>query len=299
MARTGSTGDARFCQVNTTLPANLYTQPWVNTALPPPTYTITDDLFLVPDVINVSLTGTYETYVAATGQPGNTAAVSIALSSASATQVAVSNLPADAFKVIVGVSPSAVDNSLWFFIRVFNNAGQQITTFTTPITVAITTSSIMGPTATVELNGSTLTTTATEVSPGVYQFSLSSNSEYLITAALPATNAFPAIVGPSLLAVSNVIVYTSEAVTALVNGDALPVASRVSWAPDGMSAGSLFKKLGRKAVVYGPAANMTHVFIQVQVVNGPVTEGVGGDAGDYLCGWICTWAANGAAPVFA
>lgn len=113
------------------------------------------------------------------------------------------------------------------------------------------------------------------------------------------TNTFPVFVGPAMLAPGNIIIYTTDTVDALVLGDTLPAYSRVSWAPDGVSAGTLLKNLGRKAVVLGNNSLATYIFIQVQVVSGPITEGIGGASSDYLCGWVCSWAASGAAPIFA
>jgi hypothetical protein len=121
----------------------------------------------------------------------------------------------------------------------------------------------------------------------------------------PAPNTFTAIVNP-YVTLGTVLVYTKEMVDALVEGGSgasLPATTRVSWAPLGVPAGSLLRDLGRSAVVRVSDSNPLHAyrFQRVQLIAGSDTEGVGGSLGDvdsWQTGWICTWAAGGAPPVF-
>jgi hypothetical protein len=103
------------------------------------------------------------------------------------------------------------------------------------------------------------------------------------------------------VALSPVLVYTQEAMDALVAGLPLPITSRVTWAGSGMPAGSLLRDLGRAVVVKVSPTNPLHAyrFQWIQLIRGPTTEGVGGSPADsWQTGYICVWAASGVAPVF-
>jgi hypothetical protein len=118
----------------------------------------------------------------------------------------------------------------------------------------------------------------------------------------PTTNSFALRVNP-FVALSLVLVYTQEAMDALVAGLPLPLNPRVSWAEFGMPAGSLLRDLGRSVVVQVSPTNPLHAyrFQKIQLIRGPTTEGVGGSPTDidaWLTGYICVWAAGGVAPVF-
>jgi hypothetical protein len=106
---------------------------------------------------------------------------------------------------------------------------------------------------------------------------------------------FPITINPYLSAKS-VLIYTRETVAALKAGNPQPADPFVSWAPGGLPAGSLLRPLGRSVSVLG--ANGLHVqrWVQVQYIMGDATEGVSGAAGDYNCGWICTWDTSGIPP---
>lgn len=117
-----------------------------------------------------------------------------------------------------------------------------------------------------------------------------------------ADNSFPLLVSP-YLARNNVLVFTKAAVDALVAHAPLPVTMRVSWAPNGVPAGSLLRNTGRTAVVSVSNSNPLAVyrFQSVQLIAGAGSEGVGGSSTDtdpWQCGYICTWAADGIAPIF-
>lgn len=108
---------------------------------------------------------------------------------------------------------------------------------------------------------------------------------------------FPGTINP-YLATKSLLVYTRETVDALIAGESLPADPYVSWAPGGLPVGSLLRSLGRSESILG--ANGLHVqrWVQVQYIGGPMTEGVGGAAEDYKCGWICTWGASGVPPAY-
>lgn len=108
-------------------------------------------------------------------------------------------------------------------------------------------------------------------------------------------NTFPAMVNP-YRAIGDVLVYKRDSVELLAAGESLPPANRVSWAPDGVPAGSLLRDLGRSIVVANADGAHVYHFRNVQLINGAVTEGVGGstaDVDEWRTGWICTWADSG------
>jgi hypothetical protein len=135
------------------------------------------------------------------------------------------------------------------------------------------------------------------------------NSDFYTAADEPAEcgtpyttpNSFPLRVNP-YVTLGTVLVYTQEAIDALVAGLPLLIpTTRVSWAPDGMPAGSLFRDLNRAVVVKVSPTNPLHAyrFQWIQLIRGPTTEGVGGSPADsWQTGYICVWAASGAPPVF-
>lgn len=110
------------------------------------------------------------------------------------------------------------------------------------------------------------------------------------------SNSFCAQVGESFLTVGQTaLVYTTEAINALIAG-VVPTASPiVSWAPAGLNRGVLLRDLGRTKT-YTVNGSLVFVFRNVQLIAGYDTEGVSGtiiDGKEYLSGWICTWAASG------
>lgn len=63
-----------------------------------------------------------------------------------------------------------------------------------------------------------------------------------------------------------------------------------------VSAGTILRDLKRTVTVYGTNGLKLHIFRQVQLINGPSTEGVSGSSSDidaFKCGWICVWGASG------
>jgi hypothetical protein len=118
-------------------------------------------------------------------------------------------------------------------------------------------------------------------------------------------NRFALRVNP-FVSTGNVLVYTQKAIDALVangSGTSFTESARASWAPLGAQAGSLLRDLRRSAVVKVSPTNPLHAyrFQRIQLIAGPDTEGVGGSATDkdaWQTGWICTWSADGVAPVF-
>ncbi len=293
---TNYSGDRNFAQRITISPTGLNLEPWIPTSFPPPSYPITDNLLLLPNNIDLTLVGTYESYAGKAGEPEGTTSVTIPFTNAAASQVVVSNLDTNVFKVVIGVSPSVESNSFWFFIRVYDINGVQVTSFSSPITVQITSSMIQGSTLTVQLNGTTFTTTATEVSTDVYEFSLSSNSEYLLTGQLQ--NSFMLSIPGGFLALDTAFVYTNQTVVALENGRSVPTSARVVWAPDGLASGTICRDMGVSKTI---TSNNLHVykFQKVQLIQGPISEGVRESAdNNYSTGWICTWAASGVAPLY-
>jgi hypothetical protein len=110
----------------------------------------------------------------------------------------------------------------------------------------------------------------------------------------PGENTFALRVNP-YRAIGNVKVYTTETIDALVKGDPLPATKEVSWSP--ATAGQLLKPLDRFKVALGINGLHTHRFAEVQLIGGVATEGVGGAAPNWNCGWICVWAADGVAPI--
>jgi hypothetical protein len=184
-----SVGDIYFTQRTTVTPANMYLNSWITreTVTPPVFDPATYNFFNLPVNMILDISGlVYAPLYRSNVEEPVAGVTTHDLFETEATQILVSGLPVNAFKVIVGTAPSGSSNSLWFFIRVYDDAGAIITSFPTPITIELTTNTITGANATVKLNGSTLTTTATEVSTGVYVFNLSSNSEYLIEGEQPA-----------------------------------------------------------------------------------------------------------------
>ena len=120
-----------------------------------------------------------------------------------------------------------------------------------------------------------------------------------ITPPVVLTNTFPLRVNP-YIAIGTILVYTNSFIRALVAGTTLPNPGRTAWSIIPLPAGTLLKPLGRSAVVNGINKLAIYRFENVQLINGPSSEGVpSGDAtGRWYTGWICTWSADGVAPVF-
>jgi hypothetical protein len=112
-------------------------------------------------------------------------------------------------------------------------------------------------------------------------------------------NSFPLRVNP-YLSIGNIQVYTTEFVRALVAGTVLPDPGLTPWSTDSLPAGTLLRPLGRSAVVNGANKLAIYRFENVQLINGPKSEGVpiGDTTGRWYTGWICTWSADGVAPAF-
>jgi hypothetical protein len=116
-------------------------------------------------------------------------------------------------------------------------------------------------------------------------------------------NSFPASIDSSYLTLGQTIVYTKETVDAILNNKALPMNTRVSWAPNGLPSGTLLRRLGRKTITQVSSINplYRYKFQQIQIVNGINTEGVSGSLSDidgWGCGYICIWSSDGIAPTF-
>jgi hypothetical protein len=108
-------------------------------------------------------------------------------------------------------------------------------------------------------------------------------------------NSFPALM-QSYCALRNIYVFKRDSIELLAAGLPLPDSNRVSWAPDGLSAGTLFRDIGRSIVVPGASGNHIYYFRNVQWINGSGSEGVSGSPADvdaWGTGWICTWADDG------
>jgi hypothetical protein len=120
-----------------------------------------------------------------------------------------------------------------------------------------------------------------------------------ITPPVVLTNTFPLRVNP-YIAIGTILVYTNSFIRALVAGTTLPNPGRTAWSANPLPAGTLLKPLGRSAVVNGTNKLAIYRFENVQLINGSSSEGVpSGDAtGRWYTGWICTWSADGVAPVF-
>jgi hypothetical protein len=120
-----------------------------------------------------------------------------------------------------------------------------------------------------------------------------------ITPPVVLTNTFPLRVNP-YIAIGTILVYTNEFVRALVAGTTVPNPGRTSWSSSPLPAGTLLRPLGRFVVVNGTNKLAIYRFENVQLINGPSSEGVplGDITGLWYTGWICTWSADGVAPVF-
>jgi hypothetical protein len=116
---------------------------------------------------------------------------------------------------------------------------------------------------------------------------------------IPAVNSFPLRVNP-YLAIGDIFIYTTEFVRALAAGTTLPDPGRTAWSSTPLAAGILLRPLGRFVVVNGANKLAIYRFENVQLINGPASEGVlsGDTTGRWYTGWICTWSASGVAPVF-
>jgi hypothetical protein len=114
-------------------------------------------------------------------------------------------------------------------------------------------------------------------------------------------NSIPLRVNP-YLAIGPVIVYTTAFVRALAAGTTLPNPGRTSWSGDLPTTGALLRPLGRSVTVFGENKLAIYRFENIQLINGPASEGVPADSGDgtWYTGWICIWAAGGSAalPVY-
>jgi hypothetical protein len=198
--RTDNFGDANFIQTlnvrRTDNPiavpviytyGDLNTQAWIVTSFSNPAYSITsDNLFYVPGDIDVTLTGSYASYSSLSENKIGTS-VTLPITGSVITQIAISNLGTDVYKVIAGTSSSIVSNSFWFFVRVYDINGNIITTFANPISIEITLDYSFGTnTLQVLLDGTTERTSATyDPDTNKVTFTLSSNSEYLLQNQLP------------------------------------------------------------------------------------------------------------------
>ena len=112
----------------------------------------------------------------------------------------------------------------------------------------------------------------------------------------PSVNSFPALINGSYYAVNDILVYKRSSIELLAAGEPLPLSNHVSWAPDGLTAGSLMRYLGRTIVVADSHGTHLYYFRNIQWINGATTEGVSGSPADedaWGTGWICTWADNG------
>lgn len=107
---------------------------------------------------------------------------------------------------------------------------------------------------------------------------------------LTGLGTFPVHVGSGIYRTTGrVNVYTDEVITALRAGEDLPPTTTVDFSP--LTAGRILRSLGRGVTIPG-----LYRFIQMQLIGGPSTEGVGGSASTWNSGWICTWAAAGTPP---
>jgi hypothetical protein len=115
----------------------------------------------------------------------------------------------------------------------------------------------------------------------------------------PPDNSFPLRVNP-YLSIGDIYVYTTEFVRALVAGTVLPDPGLTPWSTNPVPKGALLRPLGRSAVVNGANKLAIYRFENVQLINGPNSEGVPINSvdGQWYTGWICTWSADGVAPVF-
>jgi hypothetical protein len=113
------------------------------------------------------------------------------------------------------------------------------------------------------------------------------------------TNTFPLRVNP-YIAIGNILVYTNEFIRALVAGTTLPNPGRTAWSNVPLPAGTLLRPLGRFVVVNGANKLAIYRFENIQLINGSSSEGIpsGDTTGRWYTGWICTWSADGVAPVF-
>jgi hypothetical protein len=132
------------------------------------------------------------------------------------TGMIVDNLPTNSFKVVAGVS-KIVSEDLNFTIKVFDSAGNPITTFDEPIVIRIRS---LYPytlkTANVLLNGVTFVAVATyDPETGYWTFELDENSEYSLDATAPCL-----VEGTKVLTASGYVnVEDLKAGTRIVTGD--------------------------------------------------------------------------------
>jgi hypothetical protein len=100
-------------------------------------------------------------------------------------------------------------------------------------------------------------------------------------------NSFVGYLGDSTyITLGTTLVYTTECVNALVNNTDLPAIILVDWASMGLMALKPLTNLERTYFVFDNKNNHIYTFTNIRysdrIINGT--------------GWICTWAASGAAP---
>ena len=100
-------------------------------------------------------------------------------------------------------------------------------------------------------------------------------------------NIFAGNLGSFYITIGNTLLFTTETIAALINHTALPSSIVVNWAPTGLPAQQLLKNLERSYTVFNADNKAIYTFVNVYYSNN-VTSGTG---------WLCTWAADGVAPV--
>lgn len=111
----------------------------------------------------------------------------------------------------------------------------------------------------------------------------------------PPCNSFP-LCNDLYRSIQDIYIFKRDSIEKLAAREPLPLSNRVSWAPIGMPAGTLFRDLGRFIVAADAAGKHLYLFRNVQWINGADSEGVGGaptDVDEWGTGWICTWAFDG------
>jgi len=105
------------------------------------------------------------------------------------------------------------------------------------------------------------------------------------------SNAFPYSIDKSFLTAGPTILFSDAAVRALAAQKPVPSQQTTSWYPVGSNV--LLRNMGKKIYVFGTNRMKTHEFRSVQLIRGAGTEGVGITE----IGYVCVWAASGAAPI--
>ena len=105
------------------------------------------------------------------------------------------------------------------------------------------------------------------------------------------SNSYPFTVGGSFLTAGPTILFSDAAVRALAAQKQVPYQQTTSWSPVGSNV--LLRNMGKKIYVFGTNRMKTHEFRSVQLIRGAGTEGVGITE----IGYVCVWAASGAAPI--